>query len=197
MQQVLRELEKRGVAIGSLKAIELFGGCGKRHTVDYANRIARLEVWEIEPSCEEVLRKKIPQATIHITDTYQQIRKTSERFDLIVVDNPMSIYDGHCEHFDLFPDLFRLAADSAIIVVNAIPNLSAAVARKLPYLFSEKQLQVRRRFYNTDNADDLSWGQIVSAYRGQAEAAGFELEWSFSVRRHFIYYLALKIKRLG
>ena len=197
MQQVLRKLEKRGVAIGSLKTIELFGGCGKRHAVDYANRVARLEVWEIEPSCEEVLRKKIPQATIHITDTYQQIRKTSERFDLIVIDNPMSIYDGHCEHFDLFPDLFRLAADSAIIVVNVIPNLSAAAARKFPYLFNEKQLQVRRRFYNTDKADDLSWGQIVSAYRRQAEAAGFELEWSFSVRRHFIYYLALKIKRLG
>ena len=102
MQQVLRELRRRGVDVGSLNAIELFGGCAKRHTLDYAGRVAHLEVWEIDPTCEPALHRTIPSATIRIVDTYEEIRKTSDRFDLIVVDNPMSIYGGHCEHFDLF-----------------------------------------------------------------------------------------------
>jgi hypothetical protein len=196
MQQVLRELEHRGVDLASLTAVELFGGCAKRHTLDYANRVAGLEAWEIEPSCEEMLRKNIRGGTVRIVDTFEEIRKTSQRFDLIVIDNPMSIYGGHCEHFELFPDVFRLVGDSAIFVIDVIPNVPPDGLRKFPYLFSEQHLALRRQFYQAEKADDLSREQIVSAYRRSAETAGLKLEWNFWVRRHFVYYLAFKVRRL-
>jgi hypothetical protein len=196
MQRVLRELRRRGVDVGSLNAIELFGGCAKRHTLDYAGRVAHLEVWEIDPTCEPALHRTIPSAAIRIVDTYEEIRKTSERFDLIVVDNPMSIYGGHCEHFDLFPHILRLASDSAIIVINVIPKVSAAAQKKFPYLFNEQHLDMRRRFYEVNQADNLSPAQIVSAYERETRITDFQLEWNFWVKRHFIYYLTIKIKKV-
>jgi hypothetical protein len=195
MQRVLRELQQRGVNIPSLNAIEVFGGCAKRHTLDYASRVAHLEAWEIDPTCETALRKNISNATIRIVDSYQQIRQTSEHFDLIVVDNPASEYDRHFEHFELFPDIFRLVGNSALIVINVIPKTSPGALKKLPNLFNQEHLAARRRFYETERPEDISWAQIVSAYQGQAEMAGFKLEWHFCVRRHFIYYLVLKISR--
>lgn len=195
MQKVLRGLRARGIDLGSLHALELFGGSGGFHTVDYADKVASLEVWEIDLQLEDSLRSNLPRATIRIADCYEEIKRTPRRFDLLVVDNQMSIHGEHCEHFDLFPDLFRVANDEAILLLDVIPHATAAALKKFPYLFNEEQRQRRSKFYNLATADNLSWDEIISAYRERAERAGFEIEWSFMVRRHFVYYLALKISR--
>jgi len=195
MQRVLRKLRRQGVDLGSLNGVELFSGSGKRHTLDYASRLAHLEAWEIDPACEATLRRNVSNATIRIVDTYQEIRRTSEHFDLIVVDNPATVHGGHFEHFDLFPELFRLAGDSAVVLINVIPRISTNTLTKFPNIFNEQHLAARRRFYKTQNPENISWIDIVSAYRQRAQAAAFELEWSFRVRRHFVYYLAFKIRK--
>jgi hypothetical protein len=194
MQKLLRELEKRDVRIDSLRALEVFGGTGKRHTVDYARRVAHLEAWEIQQSQEKILRKKFPSAAVRIVDAYHQVCESTDRFDLIIIDNPMSLYDGHCEHFDLFPDIFGLANSSATIVVNVIPRLTRSAAKRFPYLFNKEQLEGRRRFYDTEKPDDLSWECIVAAYRSQLLTTPFQMEWSFFVKRHFLYYLGFEIR---
>lgn len=196
MQKVLRGLRRRGVAFDTLNAIELFGGCGKRHTLDYAGQIAHLEIWEIDPTCEPTLRRNIPDATVRIVDSYEEIRRTADHFDLIVVDNPASEFDGHFEHFELFPDVFRLAVGSAVIVINVIPKISPVTLKKIPNLFNKEHLAARSHFYETDRPEDISWAQIVSAYDARAKRAGFAMEWNFWVKRHFVYYLALKINSL-
>jgi hypothetical protein len=196
MQRVLRALEKREVDLQAARAVEVFGGTGIFHTLDYASRVARLEVWEIDPKHDATLKSNLPQAVVRITDAYAQIKETVERFDLIVVDNPMSMYGGgRCEHFDLFPGIFRLVADSAVVLIDIIPSAPLSARRKNPDLFSEEHLEARLRFYRTDRPDDLSWDVVVDTYRRLAEASGFTLEWDFVVRRHFVYYLALKIVR--
>lgn len=195
MQRVLHGLESRGIDLSSLRALELFGGTGVFHTIDYADRVGSLEVWEVDQRLEETLRRNLPGATVRIADSHTEIGQTTERFDLVVVDNPMSIYDGHCEHFDLFPDLFRVAADEAIILLDVIPSVPATARKKYPYLFNHEQIERRREFYDTENADTLSWEKIMSIYRMHADANGFVLEWTFTEKRHFVYYLALKIAR--
>lgn len=197
MQKVLRRLRARGIDLGSLHALELFGGSGAFHTVDYSDNIASLEVWEVDPRLENSLRRNLPNATIRIVDCYDEVKRTPDRFDFVIVDNPMSLYDGHCEHFDLFPDLFRVARDETILVLDVIPHVPPVALRRYPYLFNQEQRQRRRELYNTIVADNLSPDTIISAYRLRAELAGFEVEWSFMVRRHFVYYLALKIRRKG
>jgi hypothetical protein len=194
-QKVLRGLRARGIDLSSLRALELFGGRGVYHTLDYASRVSSLEVWEIDPRLESDLRRNLPRATVRIVDCHEEIKRTPGRFDLIVVDNPMSTYEGHCEHFDLFPDLFRVACDESIVLLDVIPSAPRFARKKYPYLFNEEQRVRRRAFYQTDDADNLSWETIVAAYRIRAELAGFAVHWSFTVRRHFVYYLALKISR--
>ena len=195
MQKVLRRLQAREIDLGSLHALELFGGSGAFHTVDYLDKVASLEVWEIDPNLEDSLRSNLPKATIRIVNCYDEIMRTRHRFNLVIVDNPMSTYDGRCEHFDLFPDLFRVARDQAVLLLDVIPRVPPAAQKKYPYLFNEEQRQRRSKFYNLATADNLSWDEIISAYRERADRAGFEVEWSFMVRRHFVYYLALKIRR--
>ena len=195
MQKVLRKLRARGINLRSLRALEVFGGSGEFHTVDYADKVSSLEVWEIDPQLEKSLRRNLPKATIRIVDSHAELKRTQARFDFVIVDNPMSIYDGHCEHFDLFPDLFRVARDETILLLDVIPHVPRVALKRYPYLFSEEQRQRRREFYNTSAVDNLSPDMILSAYRTRAELADFEVEWSFMVRRHFVFYLALKIRR--
>ena len=195
MQRVLRKLESRGINLASLHALEVFGGNGTFHTIDFASRVASLQVWEADPKLQATLERNLPRATVRIVDSFSEIRRIREQFDLIVVDNPMSTFNGHCEHFDLFPDLFRVAADEAILLLDVIPSLPQKAKKKYPYLFNEEQRVRRQAFYKTENVDDLTWESLASAYRIHAEAAGFTVEWSFTERRHFIYYFALKLRR--
>jgi hypothetical protein len=197
MQKVLRRLRARGINLRSLRALELFGGSGAYHTVDYSDKVGSLEVWEIDPQLEHSLRANLPDTTVRIVDCYAELRRTPDRFDFVIVDNPMSTYDGHCEHFDLFPDIFRVLSDQAVLLLDVIPLVPPVALKRFPYLFNDEQRKRRGEFYGTSVPDHLSSQTMVSAYRQQAELAGFEVEWSFMVRRHFVFYLALKIRRHG
>ena len=196
MQGVLRKLEEKGVDLATLRALEVFGGNGTFHTKDFGSRVATLQVWENDARLQTALERNLPGATIRIVDSFSEMKRTNERFDLIVVDNPMSTYNGHCEHFDLFPAVFRIASDDAILILDVIPSVSRRAKRRFPYLFNEEQLARRREFYKTNDADDIDWGTVIEAYRRYAKASDFAVEWSFTQQRHFIHYLSLKIKRV-
>jgi len=199
MQRVLRELEWRRIDLGDLRAIELFGGSGAFHTLDYAPRVKSLEVWEINPELEARLAGNLPEAKIRITDTYSEIKDASKRYDLIICDNPMSLHgsgDGHCEHFDLFPHIFRIAADSAVLILNIIPRLDNRARKRFPYLFNETQLAARREFYCVEHPENISPDIMISIYTKLASESGFTVEWTFLQRRHFVYYLVMRIRKL-
>lgn len=203
IQQVCKEARRRGVRLHEARALEVFGLTGELHTLDYAPYVATLQIWEIDPACAAPLRRNLPHACVKIVDTYEEIERTPKRFDLIVVDNPEHVYGPYCEHFELFPRLFRVASDNAIIILNVIPRLDDDVRRDWPYLFEEYDialhLERRRAFYQTARPDSVSYDEMVAVYRDLARAHGFALEWHFirrrGSRRDFVYYLALKVQR--
>jgi hypothetical protein len=195
MQKVLRELRARGVDLASQDALEVFGGRGNLHTIDYANSVRSLQVWEIEADREADLRRHLPQATIRIVDSHRQIKETNDRFDLVVVDNSMSTYDGHCEHFDILPDVFRVVRDDAVVILNVIPFAPESTRQRFTYLFNPEQLQRRAEFYRTSAPENVSFETMVGTYHRRADDSGFATEWHFLVRRHFVHYLTLKIRR--
>ncbi len=49
MSRVLGELRNRGIRVGQLQALEIFGASGESHVIDYASKVARLSIWEINP----------------------------------------------------------------------------------------------------------------------------------------------------
>ena len=198
MKHVLSELRKRGVAINDLVALEVFGCSGESHVKDYASSVSSLEVWEIDPQFETHLKKHFPKATIKITDSYQEVKRRDQRYDLIVIDNGTSMRTGgYCEHFDLFPDIFRLAKDPCVLIVNVIPKIDDEVAKIYPYLFNQQQLARRRLFYKTARPQEVPFDQIVRTYQECAKAENFKLDWHFLQQRNFVYYLVLHISKMS
>ncbi len=200
MHRVCRELQRRGVRMNELRALELFGADGDRHVRDYAGLVSSLEIWEIDPGCEKALRQRFPKATVRIVDSYEQIKKTSDRYDLIVADSPCErLYGGHCEHFDLFPDLFRVASASAILVLNILPRFDEELRRRWSFLFNEDDVAAhsaqRQSFYKTMRPDHISLQELAEVYEGLARANGFEPDWHFFQKRQYYYYLVLKLRR--
>lgn len=193
MRRLLRRMGDRGVELSTLHALELFGGSGTFHTVDYASRVASLEVWEVDRRYEGSLRRHLPSAELRFVNTFAEIERIDRTFDMIVVDNPMSTWNGHCEHFDLFPSIFRLVKNGSIVVLNVIPLLTPTARERYPYLFNREQITRRAAFYRTAHPEEIPIEKMVEVYSRLALASGFHVDWHLLVRRHFVYYLAMRL----
>jgi hypothetical protein len=200
MHRILRRLEQKGIVTAELKALDIFGGNGELQTKALMGKVSSLEVWEIDPRCEPHLRRNLPTASIKITDSFRELTTTPTKFGLIVVDNPMSVFgpqSKHCEHFELFPGIFRIAMNSAILIVNVIPAVDAAALRQYPYLLNNRHREARRAFYRREDPQRIPLNEMVIIYKELIHGNGFELEWSFAEKRarSFVYSLVLKIKK--
>jgi hypothetical protein len=208
MEKVMAELVRRKIKPSEMRALEVFGRDGRWHTQCYARHVKTLEVWEIQDQYRELLEQNFPAAKVKITDSFREIKVTENKYNFIVVDNslgtfrddpvPGGVVSTYCEHFELFPDIFRVAMDSTIIIVNIIPESNEAARIKYPLLFNEEQLVRRRAFYNTLTPEKISFDQMVGTYRRLAAENGFKLESSFLQQRGATgigYYLVLKIIR--
>jgi hypothetical protein len=158
-----------------MRALEVFGADGGRLTRYYAPRVQALEVWELDPAHESSLRERLPGATIRITDSYAEIQREHDPFDLVVVDNFVSPR----EHFDLCPHLFRLLADEPVLVLRVVPGAGAATVRQHPHVFSREHLERRREFYRTPSPAAIPRPKLYARYAELAREHGFEPEWHF------------------
>jgi hypothetical protein len=196
MQAVMRELKRRGVPLQELDALEAFGGDGSRHTMDYAGRVRRVDVWEFDPAYLPGLRRNLPLAEVTIGDSFAQIRLTERRYGLLVVDTPASLFgpdNRYCEHFEFFnADMLRALAPDAVILLNIRPATESDPA------LTPEQMSRRGKFYRTDSPATVSVEQMVAVYRELLQAGGFTLEWHFHrlrTVRSQVHYLALKVRR--
>lgn len=194
MRQVLTKLiEEYKIPLENTEAIELFAREGDWHTVVYAPHVKSLEAWEINPEFYEGLSKNLPHAKIKIVDAWEEIKKTNKKYGLIVVDAPQATYgenDEHCEHFGLLPDLFNIANDGCIIILNV--NVMPYDLDKNPLWQAE-----RRKYYKTEHPEQLSLSRTIQHYREICIENGFEVLWHFFQQREtgFIYYLVLQLER--
>jgi len=105
----------------------------------------------------------------------------------------------HCEHFDLFPDIFRISKDSAVLVLKVVPELLdpdlKSYREQYPHLFGQTHLARRGTFYRTSTPERIPIREMVKVYEGLAEKEGFLIEWYFSKKQNFMHYLVLKIRR--
>jgi|WetSurSiteA1Bulk_404760.scaffolds.fasta_scaffold00959_4 hypothetical protein len=189
IQKVLEILQLHGFDLNSAYALEMFGRKGDWHTKFYANQVNKLEVWEINPEFLPELRSNLPQAIIKTVDSFEEIKTTSSKYDLIVIDNPQSIYgEGrYCEHFELFPDVFRVCKDECAIILDV--NIE-------PYNFHDgiEWWKRRKDFYNTNSPDKLSFDFVTEHYKKLCKINNFHIKCnSFVPRNAFMYYFVLYI----
>lgn len=193
----IKDIESRDINLKDMDALEVFGGSGKSVDVYILDKVKSLEVWEIEQSREVELKSNLPGAEIKIVDSFKQIKKTKNKYDVIIMDNPMAMFGSHCEHFDMYIDIFNVVKDESIIILDIIPKLEGIPSR-FESLKDEMHLLCRKLFYRTENSLNIPIDDIISAYENIINKNGYTLEWSFIEERSkdFIYYLVLKIKKI-
>lgn len=193
MHYIFRTLERYGVSPEKLTTLEMFGWNGEVHVRDVASIVSKMEIWEIDPRMEDVLKQKFPKAEIKITDSYKEIKQTQRKFDVVIVDNP-NVSGKHYEHFDLFPDIFRVLKDNAIIVLIVMPEITMNA--------SDAWLKKRKIFYDAKSPKNITFDEMEMAYRKFAiqcrwkvEKIFFQTRWNFLIKGNKIYYFVLKITR--
>src|SRR5262249_45180630 len=147
----------------------VFGNSGDSHLKDYASLVSSLEIWEIDPRYERILRRNFPKAEVKITDSYKEIKTTSKKYNFIVIDNGTSTSSTsceiRCEHFYLFLDIFRITMGSNVFILNVIPEIDSVALKAYPYLFNDVQLLHRKNFYKTNHPEKITFEEMVEAYR--------------------------------
>jgi SAM-dependent methyltransferase len=191
MQKVIHGIEENGYDLASMDALEVYGEDGAFHTKDYASKVRSLEIWEVDESHESTLKRNFPDAVVRIVNSYARIKLAlAGDFDLVVVDNPMAKHGDHFEHFDLFPDIFRVIRPGGVLVLNVILGVTVRQQRRFPYLLDADHVAARSAFYG-GTKPFLFERQFQFHYTELAKQQDREVLWSFSVQRHFVHYLVL------
>ena len=102
MRWVCERLVERGIALGDRHALELFAREGNWPTTSYADKVARLEAWEIDPDCEGSLCRDLPDAAVRIGDPFAlaALPEFADRFNVVLFDNPQVTFGGRNQHFE-------------------------------------------------------------------------------------------------
>ncbi|HEY0797184.1 MAG TPA: hypothetical protein VGD64_15540 [Acidisarcina sp.] len=198
----MRELKRRGAPLSDMNALEMFGGDGSRHTLDYCRLVKSLDIWEVNQLMEPALCRNFPTASITIGNSFEQILLTKKTYDLLVIDNSAGLFGLHkeyCEHFEAFaPSLFRILRPSAVVILNVVPDLEKTTHAS-DSTVSTTQLARRAAFYQTEHPAQIAIDQMVPIYAGIARRAGFEMVWHFTLCRTVrtqVHYLVMKLSRL-
>ncbi|NFR87446.1 MULTISPECIES: hypothetical protein [unclassified Clostridium] len=196
IEVVLNNLIDKGIELKKISALQTFGGSGKGMERFYKDKVKELDVWEIEKSFEDDLKRNLPNANIKITDSFKEIRKTKKKYDMILIDNPMTIFGEHCEHFDMYIEAFRIMKEESIIILDIMPNLKN-IDKKFEYIKESSHLLSRKLFYRCYDPLSINIEIMLQTYKEIANSNGYEIEWYFTEERSgdFIQYLVLKLKR--
>jgi len=180
MKNICSKLMLIGIDLSKFSALEFFAREGDWQTTAYANKVKSLEAWEIDPKYEEALRKNLPEAIIRIGDSFKMAESCVPRFNFIVFDNPMGIYDDHCEHFEALELLPKLLKVPGIVIFNI---------NKHPYGENPEWEQRRLKYYNLNEPDICFYSSI---FRG----LDYTTEFAFEASRNndYLYYLVFGLK---
>lgn len=191
---VFRTLKSRGVSSFNC-GLEVFGYTGEYHTRNYQHLVKELHVWEIDQSCESKLKKNLPGAIIKITDSFKEMQNTELKYDLIVIDNPLSFFADYCEHFQILPLSFRILNNNATIIINIITNINVLSDRYRNY-DTVKQNEVRKSWYSLSDATILNDEFVLGFYKQLCEKNGFKTNFSFLKKRNnMVSYLVMNLNK--
>jgi hypothetical protein len=146
------------VNLGPVEALDVFAGSGLFMSHAYLHHCERADLWDIDPFNAEHVRHWGKHVQGYCGDSIKAVNTGDARiarYNFVLLDNPLGGPFGperYCEHFDLFPAVFRyLKPGPSVLVMNYIPD-----ARKLmsdPRFGNttvDAQEERRRAFYETD-----------------------------------------------
>ncbi len=123
-QKIFNCLSKRNPNLIQWNVLDLFAGDGTMSSLDLKGFVGNIELWDIEPQFETILKDRFPNSIIKIVDSYESINNTNNKYNIILVDNWPRIISGNCEHFDLFPKIIELMKDQGILIILTMPEIN-------------------------------------------------------------------------
>ena len=88
--------------------------------------------------------KRFKNANVEIVDSYKQIKTDNRKFDLINADASVGTKTKD-EHFNIFPDIFRICKDRSALLLIIIPGKSEIVLKKIPNSFNDLHIKNRKK----------------------------------------------------
>jgi len=192
-QRIFKRLKKNIPDLDSWNALDLFAGDGNQSTIDMKKYLTDIELWDNNPKFKKDLEMKFPLSEIKITDSYKEVFNIDKLYNLILLDCFPRYFDGHCEHFDFFPRVFELMKDEGVLVIMTMPLINKK------HLFNTEHMELRKKFYNTENPFSISLNHLVETYKKIANKNNFKIKNYFFQDRWFLYNLTkwFRAKRLG
>ncbi len=185
-------LESKDMPLSSMIALDFFAREGDWQTFYYAQKVLCVHAWEIDPKFEANLRKNLPSnSQITIGDSFEIIKNNSQKFDMVVLDNPQGCFgQNKCEHFDALPLILDHVSNDCIIIFNV---------KTEPFDYEDKIEWKKRRneFYGIE-ASNLKKDFIFKFYKEFFKIRGFDTIFSFLEPRpqeDHLYSFAVILKR--
>jgi len=170
MYQVAADKINKRQPLDTMDALDIFAREGDWHSAYLTSRVKNLTAWEVKEAHEAKLRQNFPEADVKICDSYEEIKRTDKIFDLVVIDNNL-LGTTHVEHFDLYPQLFRILKPRAFVVQNVIPD---------PYMYRPMvadEVQKRRKEFYSSSSDIVPLPYIIRRYHILATKNGHIVRW--------------------
>jgi len=168
MENVIRFIESNDIKLNNLNGLEIFGGTGTTDIL-LSKKLKNFDIWEIDENCESKLKNLFPNSKIKICDSIKILKEKNNfsKYDLILLDNPMSVFGSndepykYCEHFDTLEYISKLIDKSAIVIflVNKKPFYHKKLLKK-NILWKKR----RKTFYGNLNIDNLSTNFLINFY---------------------------------
>lgn len=176
--------------------LEVFGYNGEYHTLDYINHVNNLEIWEISSDCEAILKSNLPNAKVKITDSYKEIRQTTNIYDTIIIDNHQGIFgDNKCEHFEIIENCFSKLSDKSVLITNVIPDILVS-KYDTPIVITAKHIERRKTFYSHPTGTSITKSYFEDFYVKMSRDNGFITNHVFLVKRNYLMtYLVLCLEK--
>lgn len=195
IHKVINEL-KRLDYLCMKETLEVFGKTGEYHTLDYINNVENLEIWEISQDCESKLKKNFPNAKVKITDSYEEIKKTKNIYDTIIIDNHQGLFGiDKCEHFEIIDDCFDRLANKSVLITNIIPNILSS-KYKVPDEVIKNHIKRRETFYGLYTGTLIELSYFEEFYTKMAQKRGFTVNHVFFIKRNYLMtYIVLCLKK--
>jgi hypothetical protein len=178
--------------------LEAFANTGEHQAPAYYKYASYFEAWEIDEKFKSSLTKNLPNATVKITNSMQEILVTDKKFDVIVLDAHMGMFgNGYCEHFNILPNVFRVANDDVVVILNVMPYAEEKWRKKYETVFSKEHLKMRKEFYgDAFDVNHCSYDEMISFYKEYFLSKNYQVTDYFFHQRHLLHYLAIKAHKI-
>jgi hypothetical protein len=162
IRKVYQYFNQKGYDFKSKTFLDVFARDGRWQSSFLASKVLRTEAWEVDAEFEKELTLNLPSnSQVKICNSIETIKKTKDKFDIIVFDNPMACYgpnNMYSEHFDIIRNFHLVSKETALVIFNV---------KTKPYNYEDNLLWQQRRnsFYGVDDASELKLDYLKRFYK--------------------------------